>query len=64
MVALGMAMGVAMALVGAASASHGNATVELFLLPHTHADVGWLETPVCFGVQSQMLLHRTGFCWF
>ena len=23
----------------------GNATIELYLLPHTHADVGWLETP-------------------
>ena len=23
-----------------------NATVQLYLLPHTHADVGWLETPV------------------
>ena len=23
----------------------GNATLELYLLPHTHADVGWLETP-------------------
>ena len=29
-----------------ASPRAGNETVELFLLPHTHADVGWLETPV------------------
>ena len=38
------------AAVGAAAPTRsgdrvGNATVELYLLPHTHADVGWLETP-------------------
>ena len=31
-------------VLSCASAS-GNQTIELFLLPHTHADVGWLETP-------------------
>ena len=39
----------ASAAPAAAAAAHGhragNATIELYLLPHTHADVGWLETP-------------------
>ena len=35
----------ASAATAAGSPRAGNATVELFLLPHTHADVGWLETP-------------------
>ena len=32
----------ASAVLSAEAAPHaGNATIELFLLPHTHADVGW-----------------------
>jgi hypothetical protein len=48
--AMGFCYSMAIGTIGAlgAPASSGNAsttTVELFLLPHTHADVGWLETP-------------------
>ena len=35
----------AMAAPGAASAAADDKPIRLFLLPHTHADVGWLETP-------------------
>ena len=31
----------------------GNATIELFLLPHTHADVGW-----CGRAFSLRAVHR------
>ena len=40
-----LSIALAAAIVGSAGADSDGTKVKLFLLPHTHADVGWLELP-------------------